>query len=281
MITERAYAKINIGLHLLRRRPDGYRDIETVFHRVDLWDELTIEEAPSLSLRSSDPSIPSDDTNLCMKAAALLRAHCGTSAGAAMTLTKRIPAGAGLGGGSADAAAALRGLAALWRAPLPEAELAALALSVGSDVPFFLGRGSAFGQGRGEILEYFNLDLPYWIVLATPDVHISTAWAYEQTVIPARPAGPPVKQIVTEHLRDARRYMTLLRNDFEPLVLRTHPEVASVKQALYLHGAEFAQMSGSGSSVYGLFREEASARASARALPSCRVSLTAPGFQPA
>jgi 4-diphosphocytidyl-2-C-methyl-D-erythritol kinase len=259
---------------------DGYRDIETIFHRVDLCDDLAFEAAPALSLVCSDPSIPTDETNLCMKAAALLRSRAGAGAGARITLTKRIPAGAGLGGGSADAAATLYGLARLWNVRLPEAELASIALAIGSDVPYFLGEGSALGRGRGEILDFFELDLPYWIVVATPRVHVSTAWAYAQTQVPVRPPGQDLRSVVLVHRADARSYRGLLQNDFEPLVLGTHREVASTKQTLEGAGAEFAQMSGSGSSVYGLFKAEADARAALGALQACRVSLTAPHFQP-
>jgi 4-diphosphocytidyl-2-C-methyl-D-erythritol kinase len=278
-ITARAYAKINIGLRIVRRRLDGFRDIETIFHRVDLHDDLAFEEAPALSLVCSDPSIPTDETNLCMKAATILRAHARSGAGARITLTKRIPAGAGLGGGSSDAAATLRGLARLWDVRVSEEELSAMALAIGSDVPYFLGEGSALGRGRGEILDFFQLDLPYWIVVATPRVHVSTAWAYAQTAIPVRPPGADLRSVVLVNLADARRYRELLQNDFEPLVLAAHREVAWAKQSLEASGAEFAQMSGSGSSVYGLFSSEQGARSAAGALSACRVSLTAPHFQ--
>jgi 4-diphosphocytidyl-2-C-methyl-D-erythritol kinase len=279
-LTARAYAKINIGLHIVRRRLDGYRDIETIFHRVDLCDDLAFEAAPALSLVCSDPSIPTDETNLCMKAATMLRAYARIGAGARITLTKRIPAGAGLGGGSSDAAATLRGLARLWDVRIPERDLAAMALAIGSDVPYFLGEGSALGRGRGELLDFFRLDLPYWIVVATPRVHVSTAWAYAQTPIPVRPPGEDLRSVVLAHVADARSYRARLQNDFEPLVLAAHREVAAAKEALEGAGAEFAQMSGSGSSVYGLFASEQSARTALGALRACRLSLTAPHFQP-
>lgn len=279
-MNERAYAKINIGLHLLGRRPDGYREIETVFHRIDLYDDLSFAPSGSLTLACSDPSLPVDASNLCLKAAALLQQHSSPSRGAAISLTKRIPLGAGLGGGSSDAAATLRGLSRLWDLRISSEELARIALEAGSDVPFFLGKGSALGRGRGELLEYFHLDLPSWIVVAYPNVHVSTAWAYENSAIPARPAGASLRETVLGHRASPQRYMTLLRNDFEPLVLRTHPVVAELKQSLYLQGAEFAQMSGSGSSVYGLFQDEERARAAAEAMRGHRVSVTPPHFQP-
>ena len=277
---ERAYAKINIGLLLVRKRHDGYRDIETVFHRIDLYDELSFEPSLLVTLACSDPSLPTDADNLCMKAAGLLREKFAVAKGAEMTLTKHIPAGAGLGGGSSDAAAVLKGLTRLWELELSHQELAALALEIGSDVPFFLGKSSACGQGRGEELDYFTLDIPCWIVVVYPNIHISTAWAYEHSEIPGRTSGASLKQIVTEHSRNPQRYMTLIRNDFEPLVLRSYPVIAAVKQTLYLQGAEFAQLSGSGSSVYGLFGDEQHARQAADALREYRVTLTAPHFQP-
>ncbi len=275
----KAYAKINIGLHLVRRRLDGYHDIETIFHRVQLYDEILFEPASSIVLTCSDPAIPSDERNLCIKAALLLKQHFGITAGVHIKLKKQIPIGAGLGGGSSDAATTLLGLADFWNQQLSTVDLASIALQLGSDVPYFLNSGSAYALGRGEQLKYFSLDVPYWIVLVYPDIHISTAWAYQNSVLQPNTTTGSLRNTVREFIYDAKRFMTLVRNDFEPLVLRTYPEVAAVKQALYLHGAEFAQMSGSGSAVYGFFRNKADADKATLTFRHYTVSITPPHFQ--
>jgi 4-diphosphocytidyl-2-C-methyl-D-erythritol kinase len=275
----KAYAKINIGLHLIRKRLDGYHDIETIFHRIQLYDEISFEPASSITLTCPDPNIPSDERNLCVRAALLLKQQVGITTGVHINLRKQIPVGAGLGGGSSDAATTLLGLADFWNQQLSTVDLASIALQLGSDVPYFLNNGSAYAQGRGEQLEYFLIDVPYWIVLVYPDIHISTAWAYQNSVLQPNAAAGSLQNTVREHINDTKRFITLVRNDFESLVLRTHPEVAAVKQALYLHGAEFAQMSGSGSAVYGFFRNKADADKAALTFRHYPVSITPPHFQ--
>lgn len=291
MLTARAYAKINLGLRILRKREDGYHDIETVFHRVNICDEVTISLSSKISLSCNRSDLPVDEGNLCTRAARMLQAKVNVKDGVHIQLTKSIPVGAGLGGGSSDAAATLLSLNKLWSLNLDVTQLEPLAIQLGSDVPYFLREGNAYATGRGETLERIDLDLPYWIVLAYPNIHISTAWAYENTQIPARPdwsgqsggSNPQspinLKQILLRDLDNARRFMTLLPNDFEPLILRTHPAVAQVKKALYELGAEFAQMSGSGSSVYGLFSNEESANnAAEKVKKNNQVFITPPHF---
>jgi 4-diphosphocytidyl-2-C-methyl-D-erythritol kinase len=280
MIT-RAYAKINLGLRIIGKRPDGYHDIETVLHRVNVFDEITLEPASSVTIECQQQNVPNDATNLCVRAVVLFQKLHTIRDGIRIILKKHIPVGAGLGGGSSDAAATLRLLTRFWNKPTTERDLQLLALQLGSDVPFFLNDGSAYAKGRGEILEYFELDIPYWIVTVYPNLHISTAWAYRETQISNRKSDDTVKKIIQEHITQPRLLMNLLQNDFEPLVLRTHEPVARVKQALYIAGAEFAQMSGSGSAVYGLFSDELFVHDVAKELGKhYAVFLTPPHFQP-
>lgn len=280
MLLLRAYAKINLGLRILRKREDGYHDIETIFHRVNLYDEITFEQAPEISLTSTGIDVPVNDDHLCLRAARLLQSEQRVQSGVRIMLNKKIPVGAGLGGGSSDAAATLIGLNSLWQLGLSHELLSSLALRLGSDVPYFLKPGSATATGRGELLEYFDLDLPYWIVLVYPDLHISTAWAYGAMHIGHRTSNISLKQILLENMNDPRRLPLLLPNDFEPLVLRTHEPVARVKKMLYDRGAVFAQMSGSGSSVYGLFRDENDAIGAADEFrQQFPVFVTPPHFQ--
>lgn len=284
----KAYAKINLGLHILRKREDGYHDIETVFHRVNLYDEITLEPSSTISLSCNDPGIPLDDRNLCVRAAQILQQACGTKLGARISLNKRIPAGAGLGGGSSDAAATLGGLLRLWNEHVDEHALREVAIQLGSDVPYFLNDGTAYATGRGEVLHYFTLDVPYWIVLVYPHLHISTAWAYENATVRGsqltgrtRPDRIRIKEALVENILDLRLLSAHLENDFEAPVFQAHPLVKEVREKLYGSGAGFAQMSGSGSAVYGLFKDGPSARRTVDDLGrSCAAFLTAPHFQP-
>ena len=281
MITLKAYAKINLGLRILRKQEDGYHDIETLLHRIDLLDEICLEPAPTISLTCQKPDLPTDGRNLCVRAAQILQQEVKIKAGVHITLKKKIPIGAGLGGGSSDAASTLLGLIKLWLLDLPHATLHSLALQLGSDVPYFLSLGTAYATGRGEKLECFHLNIPYWIVLVYPNLRISTRWAYQNIQISNLKSQISIKQLLLENLNNPRRLITLLPNDFESLVLRTHEPVARVKQALYVAGAEFAQMSGSGSAVYGFFSNERYAREAAEELRKhYPVFITRPHFQP-
>lgn len=277
----RAHAKINLGLLVRDKRPDGYHNIETVFHRIDLSDELVLEPADEIAVVSDTQDVPSDASNLCFKAAALLQHSLGVQAGVRITLRKNIPVGAGLGGGSADAARVLQSLPRLWQCSANELTLRSLALELGSDVPYFLGRGSALGKGRGEILNYFDLDVPYAILLCNPNIPISTAWAYQQVQPVAGTPTPDLRDLIIAGMRDPGRLVNELRNDFEPAVFRTYPDVRHLKEAMVRGGAEFASLSGSGSSVYGFFSRPDDARevSDLFAAKGYRTSLTPPHFK--
>lgn len=284
MTERRAYAKINLGLRIIRRRPDGYHDIETVFHPIDLCDEISFEPSESISLTSSDPAIPTDGQNLCVRAAIALRQASGTPRGISMKLRKRIPVGAGLGGGSSDAAATLLALRNLWDLAIRDEELFRIAFTLGADVPYFLKMGTAYATGRGERLEYFPLDLPYWILTVYPGIQVPTAWAYQHIDITRLMRRPPftfsLRQIVSEGAGDPRRLTLHLSNDFETLVLGTYPAIARLKQVLPAFGADLVLLSGSGSSVFALFRIEHQARAAETELgKSYAVFLTEPNFR--
>lgn len=276
----RAYAKINLGLRILEKRPDGYHNIETVFQRIDLFDEIELSSSSTIKVVSTSDEVPGDESNICHKAARLLRNHLGISGGVCISINKKIPVGAGLGGGSSDAATVLRVLPAFWNRSIDEASLRTFALQLGSDVPYFLGNGSALGRGRGEILEYFPLDLPYFILLCNPNIHVSTSWAYSM----AKPGNPAqeisLKDILLKHKADPSRLEEMLRNDFEPAVFREYPAIEEVKNEMLKHGACFASMSGSGSSVFGFFESEANAGEAAGRFRSqgYRTFLTQPGF---
>lgn len=257
----RSYAKINLGLRIVRRRPDGFHDIDTLFHRIGLFDDIELLPAPALSVSCTDPAVPSGPENLCWSAAEAVLRALGSRRSAAVTITKRIPSGAGLGGGSSNAAAVLRHLPALLGGAVPPDELQRIALRLGSDVPFFLQERSAFGEGRGEVLTPVDITLPYWTVLVHPGIHVSTPWAY-RALSDRRNGAHPEREPMRNWFTGTER-IAELGNDFEEVVFPAHPVIREVRDLLRGAGAVIAMMSGSGSSVFGLFVEQHTAAAAA------------------
>jgi 4-diphosphocytidyl-2-C-methyl-D-erythritol kinase len=257
----RAYAKINLGLFIREKRPDGYHNIETVFHRIDLFDEISLSESDEVSVVSTDVHAPGDESNICYKAAMLLRQHLGARAGVRISIQKNIPVGAGLGGGSSDAATVLRSLPQFWGRTIDDETLHELALQLGSDVPYFLHQGTAVGRGRGDILEYFDLDIPFSTLLCYPNVHVSTAWAYQHAKASKPWRRNDLKRLLIDGMKTPSMLVSDLLNDFEPIVFREFPAVMRLKEAMMRGGAEFSLMSGSGSSVFGLFSRQQAALA--------------------
>jgi 4-diphosphocytidyl-2-C-methyl-D-erythritol kinase len=251
------HAKVNLGLHITGKRPDGYHTVETVLLPVGLCDALEVVEGSGEDIFSqSGMNIPEDPMpNLCMQAVSLLRDCLQVIPPLQVHLHKRIPAGAGLGGGSADAAYMLRMLSALFDTGLTETDLAGLAARLGSDCPFFLSDGPALATGRGEILNHIALPQlkGMYIILVVPPVHISTAQAYAA----ASPAIPPIplREIMA---LPAESWKETLINDFEPGIFAREPMIRAIREQLIETGALYASMSGSGSGLYGLFREKPS-----------------------
>lgn len=239
-------AKINWSLRITGRRADGFHDLETVFQTISLNDELTFREAERLSLTCDDPTIPTDDSNLVIRAARALG-----SPPVAIELHKRIPAGGGLGGGSSNAAAALVALDAMFdlrRDDLPE-----IALSLGSDVPFFLLGGTAYATGRGEVLTPMPPMHGVPLLLLLPEERVLTKDAFARVTRYSPPLG-----------LGAYRSFDNFTNDFEEPVFAIHPRLRILKQRLIDAGARWASMSGSGSTIVGAFettdrRDEAAA----------------------
>src|SRR5690349_18351912 len=256
-LTVRAHAKVNLDLRVLGVRADGYHELRTVFQTIELHDTLVCADTPGpFTLKCRDPRVPLDASNLVSKAAAALWAALGRAGAVSdtrVTLEKRIPIEAGLGGGSADAAAALVALARLWGGA-PVSLLREVASTIGADVPFFLSGGTALGLGRGEEI-YPLVDLPtHFVALVRPPFGVSTREAYGW-YDEDRAAG----------VRDQSRELQLLPvpwpsraaqmvNDLEPPVVRRHVEIGTLKTQLKDAGAVAAAMSGSGSAVFGLFR---------------------------
>lgn len=253
--------KINLYLRIVRRREDGYHELETAFQSVGGGDTLSGAPSDALALTCDVPDVPLDDRNLVLKAARLLQARYprATAAGAALHLEKRTPMGAGMGGGSVDGAAALVLLGRLWDLPQPREELHAMAAELGSDVPFFLRGGTALARGRGEILEGLPTP-PLWLVLLRPPVSVGTPWAYRRWS--AEACGGATLDEFTAALAAGvpERVAAALRNDLEPGVAAGVPEITAAREWLLRQGALGARMTGSGSVVFGICRDEAHAR---------------------
>lgn len=252
-----AYAKINLGLHIVGRRADGYHNIETKFLQVSLADTLRFEEALSgkLELSCNWPEIPCDQSNLCSRAHHLLSTAVNRRLGVRLHIAKSIPTGAGLGGGSSDAAVTLMTLNSLFQLKLALPELHELACTIGSDVPFFLCGGFCEGKGRGEILSPIDKLPEFWVVLVSPNVSISTAWAYQNLKFGlTNEQKSSTFSVFKEEKPKPREAEWWGENDFEGIVLSKYSELAKIKDELLKGGAFAANMTGSGSTIYGLFR---------------------------
>ncbi|MEL7588357.1 MAG: 4-(cytidine 5'-diphospho)-2-C-methyl-D-erythritol kinase [Prolixibacteraceae bacterium] len=245
-------AKINIGLQVTGKRPDGYHNIETIFYPVEFHDALEVIESRDMGFRQTGLHIEGDpQKNLVIQAYDLLRANY-TIPPVQIYLHKNIPTGAGLGGGSSDGAYMLMLLNDLFQLGISREKLMQYALILGSDCPFFIHGKPVFATGRGEIMEDVQVQLKdYFLILVKPPVHVSTADAYRNIL----PGGSrlSLKALVGFPVG---KWKGNVLNQFERYVFKLYPEVGQIKQTLYEQGASFALMSGSGSCVYGLFRSE-------------------------
>jgi 4-diphosphocytidyl-2-C-methyl-D-erythritol kinase len=266
LLRVQSFAKINLGLSILGRRPDGYHEIQTIFQTISLCDELEFRTSSRLELSCENlPDTPKEE-NLIWKAAASLAAKTAGTQGASITLRKRIPSGAGLGGGSSNAAATLLGLCRLWDIKPPDSDLLAIAAGLGSDVPFFLSGGMAMGTGRGEKIELLPDSPAEHLVIIFPGIHVSTAEAYRSLNL-GLTSSARTHRIHTLYgqMRKGKALLTGIFNDFEDSILPAYPAILDAKRFLEERGATAALLSGSGSSVFGFFSNEESAFAVSRA----------------
>jgi 4-diphosphocytidyl-2-C-methyl-D-erythritol kinase len=249
----RCNAKVNLYLRILGERDDGFHDIETVYHSISLHDTLTLTRRQSgFSISSDHPDVPLDMSNLALKAAA--RVLEGSTHGVSLTLEKRIPIGAGLGGGSADAAGALVGADRLFGTKHSSQELEAMAEKVGADVKFMLQGGCALGRGRGDQLSPLPCLPAMSVVLVIPPVTVETGWAYDSFKTGLTREDSDLTMIASALEKgDVTSLCKLLHNDFESLIFDRFPFLREVKHELLRSGADGALMSGSGPVVYGVF----------------------------
>jgi 4-diphosphocytidyl-2-C-methyl-D-erythritol kinase len=265
-ITVCAPAKINLVLRILDRRPDGYHNLWSLMQTVRLEDELSMavnHTNSAITLRCDDPSLKPDHSNLVYRAAAAVLEQSGQTVGLDMALAKRIPMGAGLGGGSSDAAATIIGLNRILKLGWSPEEMAEVGQTLGSDVPFFFFAPSATVAGRGEKVTAVRMTGSRWIVLVNPSFPVETKWAYRQ-LSESRPGVVPVSRshAALEAVPELswKQVMETAENDFETPVFKAYPLLCDIKQELTARGAEVALLSGSGATVFGVFFDETSAR---------------------
>lgn len=243
--------KINLGLHILSRRPDGFHNIETCFFPLPHYDILEcIQDAETDSIHVTGFQAGDSHNNICLKALSLLRKDFPEIPAVQIHLHKNISVGAGLGGGSSDGAFMLQMLNRKFSLGIPVVKLLDYSLELGSDCPFFILNKPSLATGRGNVLEEINLDLKgYRVVIVDPGIHISTAEAFSEIApIPDRDSLRDILQTPVQGWKDS------LKNDFEPPMFKKHPALAGIKNELYNSGSEYAAMSGSGSTIFGLFK---------------------------
>ena len=273
--TQRAYAKINIGLDVLRRRADGYHEVKMIMQTVDIYDELVLErrKQPGIELRMDNSELPSGGDNLICRAADLLFREKEITGGVNISLTKRIPIAAGMAGGSADAAAALRGVNELFDLGYSLTELQALGVGLGADIPYCLAGGTILSEGIGEILTPLPAPPAAHLVIAKPDVNVSTAFVYGNLHADRLAWHPDIDGMIAALQKgDLDGITGRLGNVLETVTVKAHPVIEQIKELLRKQGAENALMSGSGPTVFGIFKEKETAARAAEAVERGRLA---------
>ena len=289
-VQAKAYAKVNWALEVLQRRPDGYHEVRTVIQTIDVCDTLELQPAAELRLEANDEGLPPAEENLVMKAAHLLRERADGLSGARMRLSKAIPVAAGLGGGSSDAAAALRGLNQMWDLDLPREALEQIAARLGSDVPFFVHGGTALAEGRGERITPLPDTPPTELVVALPPLTLADKTRRMYSLLtPADYTDGSAAERLTDAIRQGRpleadaRWDEHLFNVFDGPAFRTFPELERLRRALLEAGARSVHLAGSGPALFTLAGDAAQrgrlTRAAAQAGARAFVAATAPAAE--
>ena len=254
-----SHSKVNIGLKVLNQRDDRYHNIYTVFQELDFGDTITIGKTDSgCKIKSNVDWIPTDKSNICYKAYSALKTKFPYLGGISIHIEKNVPIGSGLGGGSANAAAVLKGINELYGLGLSNNELENIGASVGADVPFFIRGGTQLGEGIGDKLTLLPSHIQGTYLLVIPDISISTPWAYSELInkLNSEELMPNFASFFSGDYAS----LEIFENDFERIVIPAYPEIGAIKRKLLELGARFASLSGSGSTVYGIFDEDASAK---------------------
>jgi 4-diphosphocytidyl-2-C-methyl-D-erythritol kinase len=261
----KAPAKINFGLNIISKRDDGYHNIETIFYPLnDFYDLITFRKSEKFTFTSTNKELENSG-NLIIKAKDLLQSEAKKIFDVKIELIKKIPVGAGLGGGSSDAAAALLSLNEMFDLKYEIETLKKFSLRLGSDVPFFINPKPSFAEGRGEKINLINFEINQPILIVNPGIHISTKEAY-RNIAPKKPSFNLRNLLKTDFSNN--ELLKNITNDFEDYVFKIHPKVKEIKDRLYLNEAKFALMSGSGSTVFGIFENIEAAKKAKETFPT-------------
>ncbi len=255
-ITRKAYAKINLGLDVIGKRDDGYHLVKMIMQNVDIYDTLTFEDTEDgeITLTSSDDGIPTDGSNLICRVALQLKETFSVNKGVRIELEKRIPVAAGMAGGSTDAAAAYLALNELWELSLSKEELCKMAVKLGADIPYCIVGGTALSEGIGEVLSPVNNKAEYQLVVAKPDIAVSTGWVYTELdshEIKSHPDIDGIKSAI--EAGDVRSMCEKIGNVLEPVTVSKYPVIADIEKILEDNGAVRAFMTGSGPTVFAIY----------------------------
>lgn len=266
MVRQKAYAKVNIGLDVLRRRPDGYHELKMIMQTVDIFDDLTFERTrePGIRLSIEGADLPADENNLVYKAAALMMEQRQIGEGVAITVTKRIPIAAGMAGGSADAAAAMRGLNALFDMGYSAEALRELGVRLGADIPYCITGGTMLSEGIGEVLTPLSAPPECYLTVAKPNIDVSTAFVYQNLHADSLPFHPDIDGMVKALAAgDLKGITDRMENVLETVTVPMYPVIDRIKRRMRMLGAENALMSGSGPTVFGIYKERKTAEKAA------------------
>ncbi|MDO4170369.1 MAG: 4-(cytidine 5'-diphospho)-2-C-methyl-D-erythritol kinase [Lachnospiraceae bacterium] len=259
----RAYGKINLGLDVVRKREDGYHELRMIMQTVGLYDELRMKMIPEDEIRLSVnlSFLPTNQNNLIYKAIALLKEEFGITQGVAVKLNKRIPVAAGMAGGSSNAAAALVGMNRLFHLGLSKQKLMEYGVRLGADVPYCIMRGTALSEGIGEVLTPLPPIPPCYILLAKPGISVSTKYVYQNLKIEELTHHPDIDGMIESiESKSLKGICDRLENVLETVTIKDYPMIQDVKQFMIDHGAENALMSGSGPTIFGIFRKRSAAK---------------------
>ena len=247
----KAPAKVNYLLDVIRRRPDGYHELRMVMQRINLCDEISISltDSPALTVTCDKNGVPDGPDNIAWKAARIMLDLSGSNQGADIVITKNIPVAAGLGGGSSDAATVLMGFNELFNLSLPDKRLMEIGITLGADVPFFIFKKTALAEGIGEKLSVMPEMPKVWILIINPGVHVSTAWVYRSLEL----TNERVLSTLPQFYRTAEDICSIFNNDLESVTIPAFPVIADIKKLMIQYGSTGSMMSGSGSTVFGIF----------------------------
>lgn len=262
-IKRKAYAKINLGLDVIRRRPDGYHEVKMIMQTVDIWDLLTFQKSiePGIFITIDKEELPADKNNLIYKAAQMITAEYGIREGVEISLEKNIPIAAGMAGGSTDAAAVFYGMKELFGLDMTKEKMKKMGVNIGADVPYCIEGGTALSEGIGEVLTPLPAPPCAYLVIAKPDINVSTKYVYENLHADTLSAHPDIDGMVQALKEENLQGITeRMGNVLETVTVKEYPVISRIKEKMLREGAENALMSGSGPTVFGIWRKEEKAK---------------------